>query len=130
MCPGTIIWRQEFLRTTLSNLSNLLQSFFLLKIFSQTLFFKKSNFPACLLMNHLHSFLETVSFREMRLISPRGTFHVFLRRLRNVCFLSARPGRRGWRQKSAAQQNNSLLLKACKLKQCAIPETVGVFLTC
>ena len=46
-------------------------------------------------MNHLHSFLETVSFRELRLISPRGTFHVFLRRLRNVCFLSARPGRRG-----------------------------------
>ena len=46
-------------------------------------------------MNHLHSFLETVSFRELRLISPRGTFHVFLRRLQNVCFLSARPGRRG-----------------------------------
>jgi len=39
-------------------------------------------------------FLETVSFRELRLIFPRG-LHVFLRRLRNVCFLSARPGRRG-----------------------------------
>ena len=100
MCPDTIIWRQEFLRIILSNLlqsfvSNLLQTFFLLKIFSQTLFFKKSNFPACLLMNHLHSFLETVSFRELRLISPRGTFHVLLRRLRNASFLSARPGRRG-----------------------------------
>ena len=66
-------------------------------------------------MNHLHSFLETVCLREQRLISPRGTFHTrstCFQTLRNVCFLLARPGRRGWRQKSATQQNNSLVIKS------------------
>ena len=81
-------------------------------------------------MNHLHSFLETVSFRDLRLISPRGTFHVFLDAYETFVFCQRGLAGEGWRQKSAAQQNNSLLLKACKLKQCAIPETVGVFLTC
>ena len=40
-------------------------------------------------MNHLHSFLETVSFRELRLISPRGTFHVFLELTKRLFFVSA-----------------------------------------
>ena len=111
MCPGIIIWRQEFLRITLSNL---LQSFFwkysvkryFLKVYSRLLAHKSS----------FIEFFETASFRELRLIFPRGLHVPRVLDAYETLFVSARPGRRGWRQKPAAQQNNFLLLKACKPK--------------
>ena len=63
-------------------------------------------------MNHFHSFLETVSIRVLRLISPRGMFHVFLDAYGTFVFCQRGLAGEGWRQKSAAQQNNSLVIKS------------------
>ena len=99
MCPGIIIWRQEFLRITLLNL---LQSFFwkysvkhyFLKVYSRLLAHKSS----------FIEFFETVSFRELRLIFPRGLHVPRVLDAYEIFVVSARLAGEGRRQKPAVQQ--------------------------
>ena len=66
MCPGIIIWCQEFLKITLSNLSQL----FFLKIFHQTLFRKVYSRLLAPIINHPLASINT----DVHSINTDGKF--------------------------------------------------------
>ena len=93
---------------------NLLQTFFLLKTFSQILLFflkkENSNFPACSLIIIIvfwKLYVYGNGAKCPHVVPPRGS-----RTYETFCFLLARRTGEGRRQMSATQQSNSLVIES------------------